>query len=152
MDFKTIRKGSSRYNAILCLLALNNASDFYKKRQAGSGDYVSSRINDHHIFPSKVNGLDPSKNQSFKETKDSIANRTLLFDETNGKIKNKKPSKYLDEIIKKHGGEQKVKNILKGHFITESAYNFLKNDNYDQFILEREKAIKQHLINKLELS
>lgn len=151
VDFKSIGKGSSRYNTILCLLALNNAPDFYKKRHAGSGDYTNSRINDHHIFPSKVNDLDPSKSKSFKDTKDSIVNRTLLFDETNGKIKNKRPSIYLDEIIKKHGDEQEVKKILKKHFITESAYTALKNDDFDQFVLEREKAIKEHLINKLEL-
>jgi hypothetical protein len=152
VDFKAVKKGSSRYNAILSLLALNNASDFYKNRQIGSGDYSSSRINDHHIFPSKVKDLDPEKSKNFKETKDRIVNRTLLFDETNGNIKNKKPSEYLDEIIKKYNSEQKVKQILKRHFITESAYNFLKKDDYDQFILEREKAIKQHLINKLELA
>jgi hypothetical protein len=152
VDFKTIRKGSSRYNVILCLLALNNASDFFKNRQIGSGDYSNSRINDHHIFPSKVNGLVTAKSRYFRETKDTIVNRTLLFDETNGKIKNKKPSEYLDEIIKKYNDKQKAKVIFKRHFITESAYNFLKNDDYDQFILEREKAIKEHLINKLELA
>ncbi len=151
VDFKTISKGSSRYNTILCLLALNNARDFYKMRLAGFGDYRNSRINDHHIFPSKVKDLDPAKCKMFNDTKNSILNRTLLLDATNIKIRNKKPSVYIDEIIKKHGDEQDVKKILSKHFITESGYNYLKSDDYDQFILEREKAIKQHLIDKLEL-
>ncbi|MBC8185772.1 DUF262 domain-containing protein [candidate division KSB1 bacterium] len=51
LDLKNIKKGSAQYNAILCILALNDAKDFYKGRIVGTGDYSNNKINDHHIFP-----------------------------------------------------------------------------------------------------
>lgn len=151
IDFKFVRKGSARYNTILCLLALNKAPDFFNQREIGSGDYANSRINDHHIFPSKVNDLNLLNSKKFKETKDSIVNKTLLFDETNKKIMNKKPSEYLNDMISKHGDEQRVRNLLRKHFIDKSAYEAMEEDNYDDFIFYRENRLKKHLIGRIGL-
>lgn len=151
IDFKTTMKGAARYNAVLCILALNKAEDFYKGRIVGTGDYSDDKINDHHIFPTQVKELDPEKSRTFKDFKDSIANRTLLLDETNNRIWNKKPSQYIADMVNKHESEEKVKSILQGHLITEMAYSYMKEDDFDNFVVEREKAIKQHLISKLGL-
>lgn len=149
IDLKNTRKGSARYNAILCILALNNATDFYKERIVGTGDYSDEKINDHHIFPKNMKGLYDEKSKTFNDFKDSIVNRTLLFDETNGNISSKKPSQYIEEMIKKHGDEDKVKLILQDHLISEKTYECLKENDFDNFIIEREKDIKNHIISKM---
>ena len=149
MDLKNIRRGSARYNAIMCMLALNDAKDFHKGRIVGTGDFSNERINDHHIFPAKVNGLDPNSSERFNDFKDNIVNRTLLLDETNVRIKNKKPSQYIDEMLHINGDESKVSSILESHFISHQAFEHMKNDDFDNFILEREKAIKNHIISFL---
>jgi hypothetical protein len=149
LNLKNVRKGSAQYKAIICLLALNHAVDFYKEWVVGKGDFSYDNISDHHIFPKKVKRLDPGKNKTFNETKDFIVNKTLLLDETNIKIKNKKPSQYIKDMIEKHGSENKVKEIFKNHLITEKAYEYMKKDDFDNFIIEREKAIKKHIISML---
>ena len=113
------------------------------------GDFSHENINDHHIFPKKVSGLDSEKSKTFNEAKDFIVNKTLLLDETNIKIRNKKPSQYIKDMIKKRGSENKVKELFKRHLITEKAYEYMKEDDFDNFIIEREKAIKKHIISIL---
>ena len=151
LDFRNVRRGSARYNAILCLLALNDAKDFCKERIVGTGDYSNEKINDHHIFPKQVKGLEKERSKAFGEVKDSIVNRTLLLDATNKRIKDKRPSEYIRELIDIHGNEQKVQSIFQQHLINERAFQRMKEDDFDSFIIEREKAIKQHLISKLEV-
>ncbi len=152
LNLKEVEKSSARYNAIINLLALNDVKDFYKGRIAGTGDYSNEKINDHHIFPKKVKGLKSKKCKLFSNHKDSILNRTLLLDETNKRIKNKKPSQYIKDMINECGSGNKVKIILEGHFINEKAYKYMKNDNFDDFVIEREKTIKEHIITKLGIS
>ena len=149
LDLKSVKKGSARYNAIICILTINDAKDFYKERRVGTGDYSNEKINDHHIFPKQVKGLDPRKSKTFNDNRDFIINRTLLLDETNNTIKNKKPSQYIAEMTDKYGNEQEVKSILQGHLITEKAFEYMKEDDFDNFVVEREKAIRQHIISKL---
>ena len=151
LELKTIRKGSARYNAILCILALNDAKDFYKGRIVGTGDYAHDRINDHHIFPSQVRGLAPEKGRTFNDFKDSIVNRTLLLDETNNKIRNKKPSQYLKDMAGRYNNEEEMKAIIQGHLINENAFRFMREDDFDNFVLERERQIKEHIISALSL-
>jgi len=146
IDFSSVKKGSSQYKIILCLLALNGADDFFTQRTVGTIDYSKECINDHHIFPVKVK-ID-KVSIKFESTKDSILNRTLLLDETNKKILNKKPSEYLSEMQKRNefnNDIQKVKAVLHNHFINDKAFEYLQNDDYDNFIKERESAIKEHI-------
>lgn len=149
LNLKSVRKGSAQYKAIICLLALNDLQDFYTGWKVGVGDFSHENINDHHIFPKKVSGLDSEKSKTFNEIKDFIVNKTLLLDNTNIKIKNKQPSQYIKDMIKKRGSENKVKEIFKRHLITEKAYEYMKEDDFDNFIIEREKAIKKHIISIL---
>lgn len=152
LDLKSVKKSSARYNAILCLLALNNAKDFYKGQIVGSVDYSNENINDHHIFPNKVSGLSSQKSGLFSTTKDSIVNRTLLLDETNQSINNRRPSEYFDEILNKFQDMDAVLEMLEGHFINKTALGYLMDDDYDRFITERERSIKKFIIKTLDVS
>lgn len=89
LDFKEIDKGSGRYNGVICLVALNGPRDFYRGNILGTVDFTDQRINDHHIFPKKVEGIDPEKMQTFDSYRDSIANRTLTLKDINNKIRKK---------------------------------------------------------------
>ena len=149
MDLATEDKGSGRYNAIICLLALNGVRDFYNERILGTGDFTDQAINDHHIFPKKVSDLPPEHATNFDRFQDSILNRTLIVDETNQKIQNKKPSEYLAEMEEIHGSEMAVRELMRGHFISDAAYDHLKNDDFDSFIMERESEIKEQLIERI---
>ena len=151
LDLKSVKKGSARYKAIICILTLNDARDLYTESSPGIVDYSSENINDHHIFPNLVKGLNPEKSRHFEDCKDSIVNRTLLLNDTNNKINNKRPSEYLKELISYWGDEHKVKTILNRHLISEDAFRFMTEDDFDSFIIEREKSIKEHLISKLEI-
>lgn len=151
INLRDVDKGSGRYNAIICLLAINGAKDFYEGSILGTGDFSDQKINDHHIFPKKVEGLERGKSQTFESHRDSIANRTLILDKTNNKIKNKRPSEYIQRMIEHHGTEYKVKDIFKEHFISERAYQYLKSDDFDNFLLEREKQLKQSIISMTDL-
>jgi len=146
LNLISVRKGSAQYKAIICLLALNDLQDFYTGWKVGVGDFSHENINDHHIFPKKVSGLDSEKSKTFNEIKDFIVNKTLLLDETNIKILNKKPSQYIEDMIEKHESEDEVKKMFARHLVTEKAYEYMKEDDFDNFIIEREKAIKKHII------
>lgn len=150
MDLATEDKGTGRYNAVICLLALNGAQDFYKGRTLGTGDFAEGGINDHHIFPKKVPDLAPETSTNFDRFKDSILNRTLILDSTNNEIKNSKPSSYLQEMETRHGGSDEVRQLLEGHFITEAGYEHLRNDDFDSFIQEREREIKRRLKKRIQ--
>jgi len=152
LNLKNCRKGSARYNAILCLLALNDARDFFKGQIVGIGDYMNETIDDHHIFPKGITGLDKHSCRSFDELKDCILNRTLLLDETDIKIRNKRPSQYLSLMIERYNKEAEAREILRRHFINEAAFEHLKVDNFDSFIEEREKAIKDHIISMVGIT
>jgi hypothetical protein len=151
LNFRDIEKGSGRYNGVICLIALNGPRDFYERNILGTADFVGQRINDHHIFPKKVDGIDAEKMQTFDSSRDSIANRTLIFDKTNTKIREQRPSEYTAEMISKHGVKE-TKDMLKEHFISAKAFQYLQQDDFDNFVVEREKEIKQRVIGSIGLS
>jgi hypothetical protein len=146
LDLKTTKRGA-QYNAVLCLLALNGARDFFTDIPVAMGGYVAEKINDHHIFPTKVKGLDADRNTQFEECRDSILNRTFLLDETNKfKIGDKRPSVYLGELMNEGVVQSKLEKLMEGHFISSAALDCLFDDDFDGFIAEREKTITKHLL------
>ncbi|KXB00219.1 hypothetical protein AKJ41_04255, partial [candidate division MSBL1 archaeon SCGC-AAA259O05] len=150
LDLLDVEKGSARYRAIISMLALNNAEDFFKGRIIGIGDYSKEKINDHHIFPKKIKDLDPEKSIKFQDHKESILNRTLLLDETNKKIRNDKPSEYLEDILKKiNDDKDRLVERMKTHFISPKALEYLRENNFDKFVKEREKTVKKEIRNFL---
>jgi len=152
LDLSKERKGSSVYNAIISLLALRKAEDFLTGRVPGAVDYVGESVNDHHIFPSRVKGLEPNKMKRFSDTKDNIVNRTLLLDETNSRIKNKRPSEYLQNILERlNNNEKELYTLMESHLISKKALQHMWDDNYDEFIIERENTIKEYLAGIVKL-
>ncbi len=133
---------SAVYSGIFCLLALRNARDWRRGE-----DIRLQELQDHHIFPQaylKRHGIER------KGTINTIANRTLISDETNGKIKDKAPAAYLNDTVIIPSGARL--DLLEPHFIaddtiavTAQATEELPNDQaaqlYEQFVQAREAAL-----------
>lgn len=154
LDLRATTRGA-QYNAVLCLLALRGAKDFGTGRPLASGDYAGERINDHHIFPRGVEDLDEGKSTQFNECRDSILNRTLLLDRTNKNlIGNKSPSLYLTEIMEGNlvVTREQLEELLEDHFISPRALDCLLNDDFDGFIVAREKTLKEHILTLVDAS
>ena len=148
--------GSSKYKGVFNLIFKNRPMDFYKPDNITYYD-----LEDHHIFPK---GFLRNKGIS-NEYIDSVLNKTPILDETNRRISRKSPSKYIKEMIEiqKRSGlpedeaENKVKEILKGHFINEEMFEILRNtddplskdeieENFNRFIELREKLILEKIL------
>ena len=54
-------------------------------------------------------------------------------------------------MIQRHGNEGRVWELLSAHLISDRAAKFMRNDDFDHFVKEREKTIKEHLISVLIL-
>lgn len=132
---------SAVYSGVFCLLARRNARDWRRGE-----DLVLQELQDHHVFPQAY-----LKRHEITRRIDvnTIANRTLLSDETNGKIKDHAPADYLsdpDVITAARAA------VLSSHFIGARAISLmleasenLPNDQaaavYAQFLDARETAI-----------
>jgi hypothetical protein len=148
MKIDTKYSGSSIYKGVFNLLFRRGAWDFYEKDKI---KFSAKDLEDHHIFPKKFLEI---KNVNVE--KDIVLNRTLILSSTNKKISRKAPAKYIEEMIKIHGSEEEVKNILEKHFIDEEMFDILKSvkesstqeeirEKFEQFITMREKLIKKEI-------
>lgn len=80
---------SAVYSGVFCLLALRNARDWRRGESIQLQD-----LQDHHIFPQaylKRHGI------TKRAAVNTIANRTLICDESNGKIKDRSPASYISD-------------------------------------------------------
>jgi hypothetical protein len=133
---------SSVYSGIFCLLALNNARDWRRGE-----DIRLQELQDHHIFPHaylKRHGIVK------KNDVNTIANRTLISNETNGKIKDHAPADYMSDADIFPSGARE--DLLGPHFIDhtttpilDAAPDDLSNDDltglYERFLQAREAAM-----------
>ena len=133
---------SSVYSGVFCLLALRGARDWIRGEAIQLQD-----LQDHHIFPQ-----DYLKKRGFSKRVDinTILNRTLISDETNGKIKNKSPAEYISsaDIFPSGTGDS----LLLPHFIGQTMVGMMSNATktltdgdlekvYGEFLKARETAI-----------
>ena len=135
-SLKGINRINATYKGIMNLIAISGAKDFMKH------DSIEfHELDDHHIFPKdffknlkKPDGKPKYDNDSIN----TILNRTLICFDTNRSI-NKlcHPSEYLKKLIP----TEKQIPILKTHLISEIGVEKLRNDDYEGFLAEREKAI-----------
>ncbi len=143
---------SAIYKWVFNLLFMNNAKDFLEK------DHITfSELDDHHIFPKNFLVKKLWKTRIAYVNYDTILNKTLILPATNKKISDKAPWVYLQEMIETFSGsEDKVKKILKDHFIDEQMYEILKGikedsdpdfvkDQFEVFISQREKLLKNRI-------
>ncbi len=137
---------SARYSGVFCLLALRNARDWRRGE-----DIRLQELQDHHIFPKAY-----LKRHEITKRVDvnTIANRTLISNETNGKIKDKAPADYIsDDDIFPSGASAE---LLGPHFIDERTLPILQaaaddtpNDDlaglYERFVQARQTAMIEEI-------
>jgi len=133
---------SAVYSGIFCLLALRSARDWRRGE-----DIRLQELQDHHIFPQAyLKRHDITKRVDVN----TIANRTLISNETNGKIKDKAPAEYINDPDIFPNGPQPE--LLEPHFLGEDitplladATEDLPNDAaaqlYERFLQARQAAL-----------
>jgi hypothetical protein len=139
-DLKNAEQRSSAiFKGVLCLIAINGGRDFDKNKSI-----VNMKYNKDHIFP-KANFL------SFDYV-DSILNITSLTPDTNQRIKHaKSPSVFVEETIQKKydNNEKEFLENLASHFINSEGYQYMRKDDFEKFIGEREKSILDEIGEKI---
>ena len=107
---------SARYSGVFCLLALRNARDWRRGE-----DIRLQELQDHHIFPKAfLKRHDITKRVDVN----TIANRTLISDETNGKIKDKAPGAYINAADIFPSGANRE--LMEPHFIGEDTAGIME--------------------------
>ena len=143
--------GSASYKWVFNLLFMNKANDFYVRDTI---KYNVSDLDDHHIFPKNFLERKLWKSWGNSINYDTVLNKTLILSSTNRKISSKAPWDYIKEMIDVFGSENRVKEILKSHFIDEQMFWILKEikedsdpafilSQFNSFIKQREKLIKE---------
>jgi hypothetical protein len=108
---------SAVYCGVFCLLAINNARDWRRGE-----DILLQELQDHHVVPQAY-----LRRHAITKRVDvnTIANRTLISDETNGRIKDKAPADYLvDPTI--FPSEARL-DLLRPHFVDETTLRLLRD-------------------------
>lgn len=106
---------SAVYSGVFCLLALHNARDWRRGE-----DIRLQELHDHHIFPQAyLRRHDVVKRVDVN----SIANRTLISNETNARIKDKAPAEYLADSAIFPAGAQP--GLMAPHFIDQAGLSFM---------------------------
>jgi hypothetical protein len=137
---------SAVYSGMFCLLAIGGARDWRRIE-----DITLQDLQDHHIFPRDYltkHGIER------RSQVNSIVNRTLISDETNGKIQNKAPADYLSskELFPQGANES----LLSPHFLPEDTVDAMKKATaglsdgdvaavYDTFCRLREAAMIEEI-------
>jgi hypothetical protein len=133
---------SAVYSGVFCLLALRSAQDWRRGESIQLQD-----LQDHHVFPQaylKRHGI------TKRAGVNTIANRTLISDETNRKISDRAPAGYVDDadIVP----TDKRAELLAPHFISDSTTRLMQTATetlsdtdvaafYEQFLHAREAAM-----------
>jgi len=122
---------SAVYKGLMCLIARRGAKDFVTGQPANLND-----CHDDHIFPKAL--------YQDKHPVDTVLNRSLISRETNRRKSDTKPSEFLQLCLAGHDyNEGQLLKTLETHFITRSAYEALKRDDFEAFITARAEAISQ---------
>jgi len=132
-SLRDVARVNSVYRGVMNLIAIKGARDF-----ATNDGIPFHELEDHHIFPAAF-----LRDQlSIKGARaNTILNRTLIKDSTNRKISRKAPSDYLRSVIPNEHRDT----ILRSHLIGPEAQAAMERDDYETFLLAREKDILQHL-------
>ena len=130
------RASNSIYKGIMCLVAMEGAKDF---KQGEPLEF--NLLDDHHIFP-----YSRADEYNAKQTINSVLNKTLIAALTNKEISNTEPSKYLDRFMK----DQKISidemfQRLKTHLISREAFEKMLVNDFNGFLIEREKTVKEKI-------
>ena len=124
------KKSSAIHRGLLCILSLSGATDLSK-----SIVLDSTRIQQDHIFPKSI-----YKNVNYVN---SILNKTWLTRGTNIQKSSKRPNEYMLDSLKNmyDNSEAEFLKILKSHLIDEDAFECIKDNNFEKFIVKREELM-----------
>lgn len=137
-QFKKNDKGAIAM-ALRCILYRRNPIDFYRE------DVVDLNVSNlHHLFP------DHRYKPDYEDI-DSIFNLSYLIGSTNDAIGDNPVKKYTDAIIEVIG-EEKFKDRLKSHFITDKTYDLYRDEKYPEFIKSRSEEIREEMQRSLDLN
>lgn len=137
-SLRDVARVNSIYRGVMNLIAINGARDF-----ATNDGIPFHELEDHHIFPAAF--LRDKLNIKGAQV-NTILNRTLIKDSTNRKISRKAPSDYLQSVLPHDHKES----ILRSHLIGAEAQAAMEWDDYETFLVAREKDILQHLRTYLQ--
>jgi hypothetical protein len=140
IDIKHIT--DSRYKAIQALMRTTVREDLL------TGNSLGANLEDHHIFPYSLNKSGVSKHRL-----NSIVNRIIVSQETNRRISNLNPDKYLADLVKRHISEGNTGDLdrrLTNCFIPylsgdpEFIHKFSK-DRFDSFLADRANMVLKRI-------
>ncbi len=141
LDLRKTRSFSNAvYRGVLSLIGLEGAMDFDTNL-----NYEHARINHRdHIFPKA--GFDE------EEDINSILNITWMSQETNTKIKKAKiPSIYIGEFRNAFASEEEFLKVMESHLISRDALDAMESNDFEKFIVAREKTILSKIYDKIGL-
>jgi len=135
---------SAVYSGIFCLLALRGARDW------GAAEAIAlQQLEDHHIFPRAYLTARGFHSQKDKARINTVLNRTLIADQTNGRISNAAPAQYLaDSAV----FPREPLGLLRDHFVDEATFTAMQKGTgdldgdalaavYDEFCRARQAVI-----------
>lgn len=144
-DPKALRDITPRQRAIyrgsICLMLANGTRDFHTQALITGKLMNEEGIDDHHVFPS--NYLEKEKGIKASRHRDCILNRTLIDRNTNQIINNRAPSKYMAEIRNTSGFPFDA--VLASHWLPSGSDSPLWNNDYEGFLMWREKRLWQEI-------
>lgn len=135
------RIGESISNAILCVMVDAAPQSFesgFKVNLDNFHLHASNSKNYHHFFPKAFltrQGVKPNRINL-------ISNITLIDAELNSKIKDTRPSEYMEEFDKVNPS---LEATMKTHLIDNVQNYGIYNDDYDTFIERRSARIWEEL-------
>lgn len=129
------------YRAVIALTLRDKARDFYTGQQITPARITDGKIDAHHVFPREW----LKKNESGLGA-DLILNQALIDKTTNRTIKDRPPSAYLADVEKALAeAENGVKEVLESHLLPAEPQSGLRQDDYEQFLLERQQLVLAEL-------
>ncbi len=125
---------NSIYKGILAILSKKNCMDFKNKKTIDLQELnYKNEIDKDHIFS--------KKQYSNEKNINSILNMTLLYKKTNIEKSGKKAKCYFEKIKKEYNDDTEFFEILATHLIDKKCYKNIIEENFEDFINNREKII-----------
>lgn len=126
---------SAAYKGIMALILKKGCLDFISGSPMDFTVFIDENTDIHHIFPKAY-----CKSKKIDKRKwNSIVNKTPLFARTNRIIGGNAPSKYMENIERNnHVTKVDLDNFVSTHLIN---VNYMRNDNFDEYFVERAKSI-----------
>ncbi len=131
------KKNGAFGKAVLCLLNNKGLKDFYTSNSVGIGENLVA-CDLHHIFPKAEYG------DRYPKVINSVFNFTWLTKESNVHIQDGKTCHYIKDIMKDVPlTENQLKGRLDNHFINDELLEFMRQENYIEFIKGRAELFKR---------